>query len=133
MLYALSRALAVLSLYMQKLFIYLPIDIISLLLRLPTLYVLSSFLSLSRSFLYGYARFVVSFFGKILDFYSFFCFFFLEIRFDGFRYFLESFSINGFINIIFFMLNVMYFDTYFDKIAISFNAFFMYVWDFEFF
>ena len=106
MLYAISRTLIVLSLYIEKSFIYFSILIISLLLCLPTFPVLSSFLSLSLALLtLAYSvtvmlassspsrHFLVSFSNKVLD--SCFIFFFLEIRSDGFRYILESFSIMG--------------------------------------
>ena len=125
-----QRTCSPLSLYMEKTFIYLPIIIISFSLHLPTLPVLSSFLSLSRSsythsFCYGHPRFLVSFssFPHLLlwqgiGFLIYSCFIcFIEIRFDGFM------------NMLFFMLNVMYFDA----ISIFFYAFSMHVQDYEFF
>ena len=128
MLYAPSRALVVLSLYAKPVH-YLPIDIISLSLRLPTLPILSSFLSLSRSayalsFPYGHTHFLVSFSsfphlliqqgtGLLLFF------LFLKIRFDGFLSFLELFSIMVYEYVTFYAKNAMYFDT----ISMFFNAF----------
>ena len=77
---------------------------------------------------------------RILTF--FLLFFFLEIRFGGFWYFLGSFSINGFMNMIFFLcqmrristrlrfwiffnIKLMHFNSYFDDISTVFDRFSM--------
>ena len=76
-------------------------------------------------------HFLVPFSCKVLDS----CFFLFSSKLDLMCFWVLFTVIfdYGFMNMIFFMLNEMYFDTFFDTISMSFDVFSMYIWDFNFF